>query len=335
MKQNLTQNLLFFAFTFILITPKVFADIDSQILTHQYSPDLRYQFSPRVPLQVGQTCHISAAVALWEAACFKKTGKRVDISEGYQIYKHLEQQIQKRPSYDVLSFLLLKDGPLTDFDGGDIRDTLARLKAGNALVESEFTSESFYQKVRLFSSRFLSFVRDQIRQTLPSEHEKIQKHEASRFPEIFLANLEKSARESLNSSSLMVARFGQDPSRPLDFAPIDVKVKSLDSTLAQCSGFQEKSEDFRGFKYQFGNFEQKAVDLLKRGIPFACTKNLDVTTEEQAARGLKATEMHALVVVAYRYDYASKQHVFLARSSSHAGLVEFSKPCFKITYLDF
>jgi|GEM_PF-3121833 len=55
--------------------------------------DLSYQFGPMCESQIGGSCHVYAQTALFEAACFMKTGKRIDVSEEVLFEQHLKQQL--------------------------------------------------------------------------------------------------------------------------------------------------------------------------------------------------------------------------------------------------
>lgn len=126
------------------------------------------EFNP-IDRQIGGTCHIYSAIAMFEAACFKKIGKRVHISPAFLFVQHLKERLQNKSSGQYVerkvsnngtmidwtlkndAFLLAQtDGDVTGMDGGNPMTTLERLSSGQASVNSkEFPfSEPFQAKIR-------------------------------------------------------------------------------------------------------------------------------------------------------------------------------------------
>src|SRR4051812_33531015 len=71
--------------------------------------DLSQQFETPFIRQQGGTCHIFSTAALYEAACFRKTGAKVQLSEAVLFAKHLEETW----SGPIDEFVITHEGNLT------------------------------------------------------------------------------------------------------------------------------------------------------------------------------------------------------------------------------
>ncbi len=110
-----------------------------------FAADLTNQLSRPLRQQTGGTCHLVSQVDLFEAACFRLTGKRINLSEAYLTHEHLKAALKDAARVNTL--LSRKMGEhLTTFDGAlpsDVR-SLKRIMSGDVCVESEAESEKEY-----------------------------------------------------------------------------------------------------------------------------------------------------------------------------------------------
>jgi hypothetical protein len=70
---------------------------------------LRALFRKDIPVQVGGTCAAYASIALVESACKRALGKDVNLSEGYQIYRIIRNNLDKF-EHGLPFFSLREDG---------------------------------------------------------------------------------------------------------------------------------------------------------------------------------------------------------------------------------
>ncbi len=103
--------------------------------------DLSYQFGPTCESQIGGSCHVFAQTALFEAACFKKTGKHIDISEETLFEQHLKRQLETMGEEALYPDQLIQGGEQVisgHVDGSQkIGKTLERIHSGQVCTERE------------------------------------------------------------------------------------------------------------------------------------------------------------------------------------------------------
>jgi hypothetical protein len=155
-------------------------NLDGHAADPSASVDLSDRFLKKVDRQTGENCSVYATAALVEAACFAKTGRRMDLSEASLIADHyrfyLRQPFQPEPypitdawirsNRDRLEFsarsdiqnhhhasVLASSGhALSGFDGAYPRQILTQILLGNVLAEWELpTDEAFFSKIRAWS----------------------------------------------------------------------------------------------------------------------------------------------------------------------------------------
>lgn len=82
-------------------------------------------------------CHIFAATAAVEAACYRRTAKVLPISEGYMFGQHLRAEIEIPKSYPFLTidFTSL----FSNNDAGHYSSTLNRVRRGDVRLDSEYS----------------------------------------------------------------------------------------------------------------------------------------------------------------------------------------------------
>ena len=98
--------------------------------------DLLATFSPSGVTQHGDTCHIYAAAELFEAACFRRTGRSFKLSEAHHYLLHLRAQAAdaRAGSYsDGVNW-----SSMTVYDRGRAEVSLRRLLDGQGLAVQEF-----------------------------------------------------------------------------------------------------------------------------------------------------------------------------------------------------
>lgn len=107
--------------------------------THLY-----YQFTWLTPIQSGGSCHVFSTSGLFEAACFRETGKHVNISEAALFYAWLRPAILA----GKLSYLKSGGGLITPWDAGDPATDFKNLNGGMVASEREAPFADFVAKLR-------------------------------------------------------------------------------------------------------------------------------------------------------------------------------------------
>jgi len=116
--------------------------------TYPVEVDLSTQLTRPNKLQVGGTCHVHAAVDLFEAACYRATGEHVNLSEAYLSYRHLRNRLNKTIGTNLIG-KTIKPRFLTSRDGGWGGNTLDRILNHSVCTEEETEDpKEFYAFVR-------------------------------------------------------------------------------------------------------------------------------------------------------------------------------------------
>lgn len=123
---------------------KVMRNVDGRLFP--VSVDLADEFPAREESQTGGTCHIHTATGLFAHACYRVTGKWVDLDESYLFFLHMYEFFKVVP-FDETGFKggvshedylkWRKLGPtatITGNDGGNPKDSLDRICSGNCLI---------------------------------------------------------------------------------------------------------------------------------------------------------------------------------------------------------
>ena len=112
--------------------------------TYPRGVTLERQVSARV--QKYGACHVFAAVASVQAACFRRTMQVLPISEGYFFARHLrsETENQKAAPFLQIDFESL----FSNNDAGHFSTTLARVQQGDVRLDSEYLMSDLDQNLR-------------------------------------------------------------------------------------------------------------------------------------------------------------------------------------------
>jgi len=268
--------------------------------------DLSYQFRKETKCQIGGTCHIFAATALMEGACYRATGKKIDISEAYFMYHHWRDVI-KSSRYD-LSELYPADTNAVDaentrnmifyFDGGYPIETISRALSKSICTENEFPLEKeFLKKISHHNKILNKIVADEIQKKSKIFGEKVGKAVAVAFTE-------KSTKEyycdKLDNTALCF------------IPPSTVKKKSKEKGIIATSNDPDLRACFKK-KPKVVNLEdpkeEVLLKLLRNKIPFVCSTFVSYGDGKSGA--------HALVVTGY--EMIEGERIYLARDSNGYG----------------
>lgn len=106
--------------------------------------DLSNQFNKYSQIQSGGTCHIFSATANFEAACFRATGKHINISEAHAAYLHFRKELGKTKSYPLEEVGIDSSNITATGDGGYAFNTLNRLNRGICTTEENFPFDAVF-----------------------------------------------------------------------------------------------------------------------------------------------------------------------------------------------
>lgn len=106
--------------------------LGSQVETHSHVIDNTRIFEN----QKGGTCHIYSAANLFEATCFRYLKVRLNISDGYLVYRHLREYFAKSKSIEISDKHSHGMFIAPHIDGGFPKETLQRIFRGSVCTES-------------------------------------------------------------------------------------------------------------------------------------------------------------------------------------------------------
>lgn len=164
------------------------------------------RFSRPHPSQRGDTCHIFAAVSLFEEACERQTGREIKLSEAYLYLRHLQQKRSDLSRGENRDGVFWKS--ITTFDEGLAVHTLDRILAGKVLARNEFAlfDEKMEKELReivaaenvSFQSDYTDFTQGRINQAQALERQRV--HTAKALS-LVLQRLESGVRKHTTSNT--------------------------------------------------------------------------------------------------------------------------------------
>lgn len=277
--------------------------------------DLSDQFSHPSTKQRWSTCHIHSAVSIVEAACKRKYGIQVDLSEAYLYYRHLQARLAQVKELSPPSFyegLYSLDAPFAM--GGNAEETVHRILEGSVCTEKEFAS------VQEFT--------DEVHQAVIAAKWKNLPAPAIKNPELteIELNADQQFNQMFNSTYLRWVSKRIPRSRDQSYLS-DLKNEidqiALTSRLTPSNwseqGFSLLTEDFElhqcltiaPLKFRTESFSfEKAVHLLMKGIPFICEGNMFYKTHAAEQSG------HSVVVKGYSVNKSGRGFRVLIRDSN-------------------
>ena len=176
--------------------------------------NLQNQFEPETALQVGGTCHIFAAAALFEAACFRSTHKHVKVSEAYLINRHLSTELARS---NYLPDEIESNSILGDMDGGHAKTDISRIFNGSICTGKEMPLDSqFFNSLKQIASAIEGQAPNlacQVRSKYARQEKELESAlaESQKQSSVAQSKFEKSqaaARQSLARSFLNLGTYG-------------------------------------------------------------------------------------------------------------------------------
>ncbi len=295
--------------------------------TKRFPADVRLtpQFNPRKICQSGGTCHIHTAVNLLEAACYRATGKRLDLSEAYYYYRHIRPQLEKGYAIDkkVEPYLA------THKDGGRVERTVERFRNGSVCLENDFkcTTADFVNWTRLNGEHFTEFLELKVE----SDGEQAYLKALPGFKKIS----EKIVK--VRSSSKLRATYPGDFQREMDV--MAGRALNQPSMYESKEGYVKKSENpavkaciAAGINYKAVPYsEEKMISLLARGIPVGCSGFVGYEGDEKP---VDYSARHVFTINGYRYDEETNQMRFAHRDSNDLPLRKMDCEELVVVYTD-
>ncbi len=276
--------------------------------------DLSEQFSKDIPNQRGGFCHVFAATALLESACYRALGRRVDLSEGYYCYRHLRTRLSSCEK------LPIGKAGLNSISGGDPSGTMDRFLSGSQCEEAQCTVADFWKPLE---------------KTFEKHHNETEERKK------VLGNLNdpRSTRDKLEAlhSSFQERRVPRDLSESLD-AQFRTTLKN--SSFSSAGGLVNKNMNsdldacrkaIRRLPSEERPSVERILSLLSEGVPFVCSGTVIGENRESL--------QHSVVLLGYR-QHPTKRSAFeyLARDSNAEHPIwitaaQWASPCEQIDIL--
>ncbi len=264
-------------------------------------------FGEQASKQRGGMCHVYSAVGLVEDACHRATGKYVDISEAYLVYRHLREVLWKKSTYSLKRHWDDRNPKyfLSGLqDGGMPYDTILKILGGQVCTEKEFPFTASFEK--------------SLRKPFEESQEMLDKD----AHEIRSQNLgARKTTEDLRASRRQVEE--QIPHTVCKKWDNEVKcrlfgmkeegfeegitVKVSDPNLQEC--IQKLKPPVK--KQDLG--ESELVALVRRGIPVLCLNYISYRESGQSGP-------HAFLVTGY--DFSDDRRLFQIRDTNGANMGE-------------
>lgn len=233
--------------------------------TYPNPVDLNHQYRKRVPLQKGGSCHIFAAVALVEAACYRYTKKKLDLSEAYLFSRHLRVEAEDHHNYRY--YFPENEAYFTLFDGGKPFKTIQRIFNGSVCTEAEFP----------FDRKFV----ESLRATRKQAREQYHSSDDRSFRKRVLKEVDDRFCEVIDGEIQCRSE------RPVAARGVGYLIQSDDPDLQECLRVPMKAKETSWTL-------KRAIQYLSNGIPFICSSHV---TYASGGGG-----QHAFNVVGYRFN---------------------------------
>jgi hypothetical protein len=269
--------------------------------------NLSTHFASDIAIQSGGSCHIFAASALFSEACYRKTGKWVDMSEAYLFSQHLRAEFGGRSRYGVAEHKKESGlGMLTALDGGDAKiapgDTLDRMLEGKTCSRDCFP----------FDATFREAIREPIRKNLGPLEERLKVIEET-AP---VGNEE--LRETKKQRREFVTRWyeGRVPGevcgslRDHETGHLRKQTPEEEAAIRNCIGSVGRYVVKKEREFDVGDL----LGLLDRGIPILCVGTFEFGPGSEGG--------HASMLVGYRYNRTSPHITWFFRDSNSKSVKE-------------
>lgn len=268
--------------------------------------DLTPQFRDEKSCQSGGTCHVHSAVNLLEAACYRATGRKLDISETYYYYRHLRQQLY--PGYKIDKEV----EPMAALhqDGGFVERNVQQFQRGHVCLESDFacSTSEFVRWTNMHGNLLSMEFKAQVREEMEAAREKallFKRLSAATtetfstvgkkltFPKMFRDEMDEKAGRALKIRSMYDKDSGH-------------AARSPDPDLQDCLdvGVHVKSVSYS---------EEKLLELLGLGFPVACTGFVGYEGDKEP---LDRSSRHVFPITGYERDPKTKKITFTNRDSN-------------------
>ncbi len=256
--------------------PPIATNFRYQGKTFPVEVDLSELFPENLPQQRGGFCHVFAATALLQSACYRALGKRVDLSEGYFCYRHIRNRLSSCKRLPIGS------AGIFSVSDGFAWNTMDRFLSGSYCDEAQCTLTDFWSPLEASfekhrdESEERKKVFSELNDPLPTKQKLEALHRS--FQE---QRIPGELTKSLDSHFLTIL------TNPTFSTRSGVVNAAIDSDLEACR------KAIRRLPSEESPSVERILELLTQGIPFVCSTQVEY--KDRAGK-------HAVVVLGYRHD---------------------------------
>lgn len=205
--------------------------------------------------QVYGACHVYAATSAVQAACFRRTGRLLPISEGYQFYQHLREAAENRKSTSFLK--VVYNELFSENDAGAYSTTLARIQKGLVFLDSDFSMRDLNESLDGAKK-----IRTEFR-ALPSwERDAAEPTFETRFREQLIEDMDRAFTSKVSPSvtdpSLAACRPQYLRSKDVSLTPERI-VRLLNAAFPVICQFYDSPPDLSSHVYVLTGYRRNAT----------------------------------------------------------------------------